>query len=65
MKKYMAVFTVICLMFALGLRGCSKKAESSSNAIEKSKSMKTTEEQINYLIGQANAFYNSKDFQNA
>jgi hypothetical protein len=50
------------VMFA----GCGPQKEASSqSAIEKSKSMATVEEKVDYLTKQADAFLNSKDFQKA
>jgi hypothetical protein len=47
------------------LAGCVKKADDSAQAIAQSKELKTAEEQADYLIGQANAFLNSKEFDEA
>ncbi|MBN1871241.1 MAG: hypothetical protein JW800_01565 [Candidatus Omnitrophica bacterium] len=66
MKKHMVVLMCMFLVAGFMLAGCgAKKAESSKAAIDISKGMKTTEEKVDYLIGQAKAFYNSKEFQNA
>nr|MBP7088304.1 hypothetical protein [Candidatus Omnitrophota bacterium] len=44
--------------------GCGpKKAGSSDDAITLAKAMETAEEKADYLITQAKAFYNSKEFQ--
>jgi hypothetical protein len=44
--------------------GCSgKKAASVSEAIQASKAMQTVQQKLDYLTGQAKAFYSSKDFQ--
>jgi len=60
------VMLALGLVFSLTLTGCgTKKAESSKEAIQTAKAMETTEEKVDYLIGQAKAFYNSKEFQNA
>jgi alkyl sulfatase BDS1-like metallo-beta-lactamase superfamily hydrolase len=46
--------------------GCgAQKAESSRAAIDTAKAMQTVGEKTNYLVSQAKAFYNSKDFQSA
>lgn len=66
MKKTLLLVVVVC--FSLGVllsAGCAKKAASVSEAIESSKALKTVQEQANYMISQAQAFYNSKDFQQA
>jgi len=66
MKKSLILGIVIALLFGLTLTGCgAKKAESSREAISVAKTMETTEQKINYLVGQAKSFYNSKEFQGA
>ena len=45
--------------------GCAQKAASSSEAIQHAKTLKTPQEQANYLISQAKAFLNSKQYQEA
>ena len=60
------VVLLVVFVFSLGLSGCGpKKATSSREAISASKAMETVEQKADYLIGQAKAFYNSKDFQGA
>ena len=58
---------VFLMCASLTFAGCAQqpKAANASQAIEQSKSMKTVEEQAKYLVGQANAFVNSKDFDQA
>ncbi len=66
MRKIIACFAVLVLCASIGLAGCGeKKAASSQEAINASKAMQTVKEKADYLIGQANAFYNSKEFQQA
>jgi len=56
----------LTVFFAVNLWGCGQpKAESSKAAIDKAKAMETIEEKTKYLISQAEAFYNSKQFQEA
>lgn len=53
-------------MAGLGaLAGCSKPAASSSEAIQHAQTLKTVEQQAEYLMSQAQAFVNSKDYQEA
>ncbi len=48
------------------LSGCgAQKAGSSTEAIDYAKTLANVQEQTNYLVGQAKAFYSSKEFQNA
>lgn len=47
------------------LAGCSKQAASSSEAIEHAKTLKTPEQQADYLVSLAQAFVNSEDYQEA
>jgi len=65
MKKFIPVLCACAVAVAL-ISGCgAKKEESGKAAIEKSKTLTTTEEQLNYLEGQADAFYKSKEYQEA
>ena len=45
--------------------GCTKKSGSSGDAIQYAQTLKTVEEKADYLIKQAQAFYNAKEFQQA
>lgn len=66
MKKVLLVGMILCLSFGVLLNaGCEKKAATSSEAIQNSQSLKTVEEKVDYLVKQAEAFYNSKEFQQA
>ena len=66
MKKVLLVTLVLGLFSGLLLVGCAQeKAESSKEAIATAKAMETAEQKAAYLIQQAKAFYNSKDFQEA
>ena len=47
------------------LAGCGKQAASSSEAIQHAKTLKTPEQQADYLVGQAQRFVNSEDYQEA
>jgi hypothetical protein len=66
MKGIFTSLLVAILIVSVSLTGCgAKKAESSKEAIDMAKTMETAQEKANYLIGQAKAFYNSKEFQDA
>lgn len=66
MKKVFVSTLVLGLIFGLVLTGCgAKKAASGKEAIDTAKTMETVEQKVNYLMGQAKAFYNSKEFQDA
>lgn len=65
MRKYLSVLLVVVLALSLGILGCTKKAASSQEAISNTQTMKTVDEKVNYLVGQANAFINSKEFDQA
>lgn len=57
---------VICTMvLGAALTGCAKKADSPEQAIEKAKSMKSVEEQANYLTQQAELFFKSEQYKEA
>ncbi len=61
MKKF-----VVFLLALIVIAGCTgQKAESPQAAIDIAKSMESVQEKADYLVGQAKAFYNSKEFQQA
>ncbi|MFB3919621.1 MAG: hypothetical protein ACE14U_06085 [Candidatus Velamenicoccus archaeovorus] len=57
------------LIFAVGMicvtSGCAKRVVSSAQAIKKSETMSTTDQKAVYLVGQAKAFLNSKNYREA
>ena len=65
MKKILVLLLIAGLSFGIALTGCGQKAESSGEAINTAKTMETVQEKTQYLIGQAKAFYSSKEFQDA
>ena len=66
MKKLLLLAIAVCVSCGTLLSaGCTKKSGTASEAIQNSQSLKTVEEKANYLIKQAEAFYNSKEFQQA
>ena len=66
MRRFGLIFTVFILAVAFALSSCGpQKAGSSKEAIDIAKTMATTQEQTKYLIGQAKAYINSDEFQNA
>lgn len=67
MKRFVMMLIVIGLAAGIMLTGCGqKKAGSSQEAIETAEmTLKTYEEKVDYLVKQAQAFYNSKQFQDA
>lgn len=66
MKKLFTLLVAIFLGCSLILTGCGEnKTGSSQEAIDYAKTLATVQEQTTYLVGQAKAFYNSKEFQNA
>ena len=66
MKKTLGLGMVICLSLGMFLgAGCAKKSASASEAIQNSQALKTVQEKVDYLVQQADAFYNSKEFQQA
>lgn len=66
MKKIFLSLTVLCALAGLTIGGCAQKpAASSGDAITQSKTLQTVQEQVKYLIGQANAFINSQKFDEA
>ena len=65
MKRTLTILISAALIAGIGLMGCAQKAASSSEAIELAKAKETVEQKVNYLVGQANAFVNSKEFDEA
>jgi hypothetical protein len=66
MKKMMVLAVVALLCAGLLAAGCGAKKEASSGAaIEKSQAMATVQQKADYLIAQAKAFYNSKQYNDA
>jgi len=62
MKRLFFAIIILGVLFA----GCAQeKATSSKEAIDTAKSMETAEQKADYLIKQAKAFYDSKEFQQA
>lgn len=66
MRKPLFYAKACILCFALVAAACGpKKAASSEEAIENAKAMETTEQKIDYLISQAEAFYKSEQYKDA
>jgi len=66
MKGMMCVGAAAVIVCSLFLGGCGqKKAESSSEAIQTSQTMTTVREKADYLVKQAQAFFNEKKYQEA
>jgi hypothetical protein len=66
MRRILIFAALLSLSCSLILIGCGeKKAVSSRKAIDVAKSMETVSQKTDYLIGQAKAFYNSKEFREA
>jgi hypothetical protein len=63
----MAAFALM-IGAALLVSGCGQKAAStasSGDAIKNSQALQTVSEKVKYLVGQANTFMNSKNYQQA
>lgn len=65
MRRILSLLIVVAVISGVMLCGCAQKEASSSAAIQKSEAMAAVQDKVNYLIGQAKAFYNSKDFKEA
>lgn len=64
MRKHFLCAFVFCLILTFALPGYgAKKAASGQEAIEQSITLATAQKKAAYLIQQAKAFYNLKDFQ--
>lgn len=66
MKKFYSVFLAV-IFLTVSFAGCAQqpKAANSQEAIAQSKSLATVDEQVKYLVGQANAFVSSKNYEQA
>jgi hypothetical protein len=65
MRRGILFILITGLFFGL-VAGCGPQKEGSAQeAIDAAKAMETVKEKTDYLIAQAKAFYNSKDFQGA
>ena len=66
MAKTLSALLIICLAFGLLITGCGPKKEASSAAaIDVAKTMETVQQKAEYLMAQAKAFYNSKEYDEA
>ena len=66
MKQIVSALSVAGLCLGLILAGCGqKKAASSEEAIANATAMETTQDKVDYLIDQAGAFYDSKQYEDA
>lgn len=66
MTKMSSVLLVLLVSASLVLAGCGANKEASSQqAIEKSQSLATVQQKVNYLMGQTKAFINSKEYDQA
>lgn len=64
MRKILVFVVCLVCIVSFSMVGCGpQKASSVQDAVRNAKEMQTVDEKINYLISQAKAFYNSKDFQ--
>jgi len=66
MKRLAVLIMVFCLAAGFMLVGCGpQKAATTQDAINETKTMPTVQEKTVYLVNQAQAFYNSNEFQGA
>ena len=66
MNKIKLLCLGAALVFSLSAGGCvPKSAASAQEAIEQSKSKGSVQQQVDYLTGQANAFINNKNYDQA
>lgn len=63
--KYGVLLAVIAIAGLGVLAGCSKPAASSSEAIQHARTLKTPEQQADYLVSRTQAFVDSEDYQEA
>ena len=64
-KAFVAIVAVAMLGAVYVIDGCAQKATNSQEAIQHAQTLKTPQEQADYLVGQANAFLASKQYNDA
>ena len=64
-REIRALMTVTVLATLPMIAGCGQKAASSSEAIQHAQTLKTPQQQADYLVTQAQSFLNSKQYQEA
>ncbi|HHT9124215.1 MAG TPA: hypothetical protein ACFYD6_00180 [Candidatus Brocadiia bacterium] len=62
MKRFYLLITAMCLMISIGVSGCMSSAYISQKRIVKSKEYTTAEEQVKYLIGEANSLIKMEEY---
>lgn len=66
MKKIFLASVVCCFFVGMFFNvGCTKVASSANEAIQNAQALPTIKEKADYLVKQAEAFYNSKEFKQA
>ena len=66
MNKNFIVAMVVFLCLGIAFIGCGvKKQASTQDVIAKSQTMSSLKEKADYMVGQAKAFYNSKQYNDA
>jgi len=67
LKKNVTSLVAMALALTLSLMGCAQqpKSANSNDAVQQSKQLKSTEEQVKFLISEANAFINSEKIDEA
>ncbi|MBF0479649.1 MAG: hypothetical protein HQL26_09215 [Candidatus Omnitrophica bacterium] len=66
MKNKFLLFGLV-MFFMVGLAACSQKPKSanSEEAIQQSQTLKTVDDQVKYLVNEANGFVNTKNYDQA
>jgi predicted ATP-dependent endonuclease of OLD family len=66
MRKIAILGLILCMSSGLlFFAGCAQKSGSVSEAIQNSQALQSIKEKADYLVKQAQAFYNSKEYQQA
>ena len=66
MRRGLVCAVMLVAACGLVLPGCGpqeRKRSTSAAVIDKARAMKNVQEKMNYLVGQARAFYNSNEYQ--
>lgn len=62
MRKLILIVLILAVSGSISIIGCTQKAATSQEAIERAEEFQTVEEKTDYLIKQANAFLDSEEF---
>jgi len=63
--KHLKAYAVVLVALSFIVVGCAQRAATPEEAIQQAQSKPSVDAQVNYLVGQANAFISSEKFEDA